>query len=233
MNHRRRLGGYLLVMLALFSAGLMGPRAWATPPQTRPGQGISVPTATPVREWSPTVQPADTPRPAESSPEPPAVPNDTPAPGATPSTAATSTPALSRVPATSVPDAAALKLIKRANRLLIWRGQTVTFTLILTNSGQTSARQVSLADTLPDGLAPGPVRGTGAVWDGRTLRAQTPVLPPGGQLVVTFDAVVAPDARVGGLLVNRAQATAAGGLSANAEAFVALPPAELPAVGGD
>jgi uncharacterized repeat protein (TIGR01451 family) len=132
-----------------------------------------------------------------------------------------------------LPDAAALKLIKRANRLLIWRGQTVTFTLTLTNSGQTSARQVSLADTLPDGLAPGLARGAGAVWDGRTLRAQTPVLPPGGQLVVTFDAVVASDARIGGLLVNRAQATAAGGLSANAEAFVALPPAELPAVGGD
>ena len=53
MNHRRRLGVYLLVMLALCSAGLMGPRAWATPPQTRPGQGISVPTATPVRRMEP------------------------------------------------------------------------------------------------------------------------------------------------------------------------------------
>ena len=175
MNHRRRLGVYLLVMLALFSAGLMGPRAWATPPQTRPGQGISVPTATPVRQWSPTVQPGDTPRPAEPSPEPPA---DTPVAGATPSTAATITPALSRVPATSLPDAAALKLIKRANRLLIWRGQTVTFTLILRNSGQTLARQVSLTDTLPDGLTPGPVaRDRGRLGWPHPARADAGVAP--------------------------------------------------------
>ena len=38
MNRNRRLGGYLLVVLALFGAVLMGPSAWATG-QTRPGQG--------------------------------------------------------------------------------------------------------------------------------------------------------------------------------------------------
>ena len=39
MNRNRRLGGYLLVVLALFGAVLVGPRAWATPSQARPGQG--------------------------------------------------------------------------------------------------------------------------------------------------------------------------------------------------
>ena len=64
MSHNRRLGVYLLAVLALFSAGLMGPRAWATSSQARPGQGISVPTRTPVREWSPappTAVPTDRP----------------------------------------------------------------------------------------------------------------------------------------------------------------------------
>ncbi len=66
MNRNRRLGGYLLAVLALFSAGLMGPRAWATSSQARPGQGISVPTKTPVREWSPHRQPpSPTDRPAD------------------------------------------------------------------------------------------------------------------------------------------------------------------------
>ena len=35
MNRNRRLGGYLLITLVLFGAGLIGPRAWATPSQAR------------------------------------------------------------------------------------------------------------------------------------------------------------------------------------------------------
>ena len=39
MNRNRRLGGYLLALLALFGAVLVAPRAWATPSSgaARPG----------------------------------------------------------------------------------------------------------------------------------------------------------------------------------------------------
>ena len=76
------------------------------------------------------------------------------------------------------------------------------------------------------------MEGTAAAWDGRTLRGRLPVLPPGGQWVITFSAIVREDAAAGKLVVNSAQVSAAGGLSARAEAYLALPPAELPAVGG-
>jgi uncharacterized repeat protein (TIGR01451 family) len=201
------MAAYVLMALALFAGLIAGPRAWATPAQMRSDQGITVPTKTPVDEPDDEPEPTSEPPPATVAPE------------ATP--AATATPA------------AALALTKRANRIPAWRGQTVTFTLVLKNTGQASARQVSLEDTLPAGLEPGPVHGTGAAWNGRTLAGQMPVLPPGGEFVVAFDAVVRADAEVGGLLVNVARASAAGGLSARARAFVALPPAELPAVGGD
>lgn len=108
----------------------------------------------------------------------------------------------------------------------------VSYTLTLTNVGPVSARQVVLEDTLPADLAPGAVQGAAAAWVGRTLQARVPILPPGGRLVVAFSAVVAANVAPGGLLVNQAQATAAGGLSASAEVGVALPPAELPVVGG-
>ncbi len=90
-----------------------------------------------------------------------------------------------------------------------------------------------LEDVLPAGLDPGTVQGTSAAWDGRTLRGLLSVLPPGGRWVVTFSAIVREDVAAGRLVVNSAQARAAGGLSARADAYLALPPAELPAVGGD
>ncbi len=123
-------------------------------------------------------------------------------------------------------------LAKEVGRREVWPGAMVSYTLTLTNVGSVSARQVVLEDTLPADLAPGAVQGAAAAWVGRTLQARVPVLPPGGRLVVAFSAVVAANVAPGGLLVNQAQATAAGGLSASAEVGVALPPAELPVVGG-
>jgi uncharacterized repeat protein (TIGR01451 family) len=234
MNRNRRLGGYLLAVLALLGAVLGGPRAWATASQARPGQGISVPTPTPVREWSPqpptAVPPTDRPtdRPSGSDTATP------PAPGATP-TAPARLP--SPIPAASVTpgvrgSGAALTLVKEVDRLEAWPGATVWFTLILSNPGAASARQIVLEDDLPTGLDPGRVQGTSAAWDGRTLRGLVSVLPPGGRWAVTFSAIVREDVAAGRLVVNSAQASAAGGLSARAEAYLALPPPELPAVGG-
>ena len=234
MNRNRRLGGYLLAVLALCGAVLAGPRAWATPGQTRPGQGISVPTATPVKQWSPppptvilpTERPTD--RPSGGNTATPAPPGATPT---SPAFVPSPIPAASATPGVNG-SGAALTLVKVVDRLEAWPGSTVRFTLIVSNPGAASARQIVLEDLLPVELDPGTVQGTSAVWDGRTLRGRLPVLPPGGRWVVTFSASVRADAAAGKLVVNGAQASAAGGLSARAEAYLALPPAELPAVGG-
>ena len=235
MNRSRRLSGYLLIGLVLFGAMLMGPRAWATSNQRQPGQGISVPTATPIREWSPpppaTARPTDPPseRPTDRPPI-----NATAT--ATPRVATPTAPAAAptpTVPATATAGAgAALTLVKEADRLQLWPGEAVRFTLTLRNPGAVSALQVTLEDALPAGLDPGAVEGTSAAWDGRTLRVRWPLLPPGGKQVIVFSATVRADAPPGGLLVNSAQATAAGGLNARADAYLAMPPVELPAVGG-
>ena len=50
-------------------------------------------------------------------------------------------------------------------------------------------------------------------------------------LVVAFSATVRMDVSPGLVLVNRAEATAAAGLQANASIAVVLPPAELPPTG--
>jgi uncharacterized repeat protein (TIGR01451 family) len=125
-----------------------------------------------------------------------------------------------------------LRLEKRANRDRVWPGASVDFTLILSNVGNASARQLIIEDPLPAGLMPGEItQGAGAGWSQRTLRAQLPVLPPGGKYSVVFRTFVSPDA-TGATLVNRANASAAGGLTAKAAYALALPPSELPPVGG-
>jgi uncharacterized repeat protein (TIGR01451 family) len=233
MDRNRRLGGYLLALLALFGAVLVVPRAWATPSQARPGQGITVPTATPVRQWTPPTPVPPTERPTDRPPggdAATALP-----PGAAPTTSTLRLTA-APLPAAGTPPVsgagAALTLAKTSERLETWPGATVWFTLAASNPGSASARQLVLEDVLPAELDPGAVVDAAATWDGRTLRGRLPVLPPGGRWVITFTAIVREDVKAGKLVVNSAQVSAAGGLSARAEAYLALPPAELPAVGG-
>jgi uncharacterized repeat protein (TIGR01451 family) len=232
MNRNRRLGGYLLAVLVLFGVALVAPRAWATPSQARSGQGGSVPTLTPVGQWSPkpptsvppTEQPTD--RPTDL---PVASITATPLP---PAAVATNTPISPAATPIDGGSGAALVLAKAVDRLETWPGATVWFTLTATNPGAASARQIVLADVLPAELDPGVVLGTSAAWDGRTLRGLMAVLPPAGTWVITFSAIVRQDAVVGRLVINSAEVWAAGGLHASADAYLALPPAELPAVGG-
>jgi len=230
MNRNRRLGGYLLAVLALFGAVLVGPRAWATPSQARPGQGISVPTPTPIQQYSPQPTHRPTSRPPASKTDTPVPPSVTPT---APTRVLTSTP----LPATATTPSVSgsgptLTLVKAVDHLEAWPGATVWFTLTVNNSGAASARQLVLADALPAELDPATVEGTSAVWDGRVLRGRMPLLPPGGRWVIAFSAIVRKDAAAGKLVVNQAQVTAGGSLSARAEAYLALPPAELPMVGG-
>lgn len=231
MNRGRRLSVYVLVFTALLAVLAASPRAWATPEQAQRGQNMTVPTPTPVVGWSPTPQRTDRPPTDVPSPQPPAA-TASPAPGPAASVTPRPSPTPASPAAASTGSAAALRLAKEVGRREAWPGATIRYTLTLTNVGTASAHAVILEDPLPVGLAPGAIQGPAATWIGHTLQVRAPVLPPGGRLVVAFDAVVVQAVAPGGLLVNRAQATAAGGLSASAEVAVALPPAELPVVGG-
>ena len=217
---------YVLVALALFAVLIVGPSAWAAAPGKY--AGITVPTRTPTRPFTMTSTPAP-------APGPTAAPVETSAPAPTAAGPGPVPPALTAPPAPTVTaaSAAALTLAKQASRQEAWPGSTVSFTLTLTNTGAASARQIVLEDVLPPELDPGSAQGAGAAWDGRTLRASAPVLPPGGRLVVSFTATVRADAAPGtAVIINRATAAAAGGLKAAATAVLALPPVELPPTGG-
>jgi uncharacterized repeat protein (TIGR01451 family) len=121
----------------------------------------------------------------------------------------------------------------RANPSQVWADQPVEFTLILANRSTSPVRNVVLLNALPADLAPGAIiSGAGAVWRDRTLRMERSELAPGEQLEIVFQAIVGAELPAGAAIVNRASATAAGGLEASASAILAMPPSELPRVGG-
>jgi uncharacterized repeat protein (TIGR01451 family) len=134
---------------------------------------------------------------------------------------------------TSTIEPAQLALEKRADRNQGWTGLTVSYTLTLTNLGSGSAQGVLIEDALPPGLEPGEIlEGSGAAWNQRTLNAEVAVLPPGGKYTVVFSALVGPVPGQNPVLRNRATASAAGGLAAEAESVLVLVPLELPTTGG-
>ena len=154
MDRSRRLWGYGVTVLALLSLLAVGPRAWGAPAQARPGQGFTVPTRTPVVEWSPTLRPTDRPQATDIPPTEGPITDPTPLPPATPLPGATPTLASTPVPSATVKagPGAVLALINEVARREAWPGVTVNYTLMLTNNGSVSARQVLVEDTLPDGL---------------------------------------------------------------------------------
>lgn len=123
-----------------------------------------------------------------------------------------------------------LTLVKTAAQSLVWPGATVKFTLVATNTGTTSLRNLTIADPLPTGLSPSGAA-NGAAWDGSTLRASRALLPPGGRVEISLETVVAANAQPGQVIINEAQAEAEGGVRTVARAQVVLPPSELPATG--
>ncbi len=205
MRGQVRLTVYIALALALLGVFAAGGEVWARTMAKPLGQ--TVPTPTPKRTYAPTVVVSPT--------SPPA---GTPAPGATPAPPA---------------PGAALALTKTVDQLVTWPGMTATFTLTVANTGTASLRQVTVEDTLPDGLEPGAVlAGAGAAWSGRVLRATAPVLAPGGVLRIVYTARVRADVAPAVILVNRAVATTGDGQQAVALVVLGQPPLELPRTGG-
>ena len=204
MKPNMRWVTYVVVFVALTGVALSGSSAWATPGQSSNNQ--TVPTRTPESPSQP--------EPPDSEPDEPVQP---------PSTIEPIAPA----------QQAQLALEKRTDRRQVWTGLTVSYTLTLTNRGLGSAQGILIEDVLPPGLEPGEIlEGSGAVWNQRTLNAEVAVLPPGGKYTVVFSALVGPVPGQNPVLRNRATASAAGGLAAEAESVLALVPLELPTTGG-
>lgn len=219
VKHGRRLLAYGLAVLALCSV----PYAWATPEAGWSGQGVTVPTPTPRQIWTPS------PAPGRDLPSP------TPAPGVT-LTPVTPGPLTTPTPTATASGAPALlTLTQEVAPLLAWPGVRVDYVLTVRNVGAASARQVLLEAALPEALDPVALSAANAspAWEGHTLRGRVAILPPGGQAVVRFSAIVRADAIQGRLLVTAAQATVAGAPAVQAEAFIVLPPITLPVVGAE
>jgi uncharacterized repeat protein (TIGR01451 family) len=223
MKHGARLVGYLLVLSAMAALLVAIPNAWATPEQSQSAQ-MTIPTRTPKPATPPPSQPTDVPQPTEPPAQIPTV-----LPGTAVPTLIAATPVAT--PATPT-TRAVLNLKKQVAPTAVWPGTTIRYTLTLSNQGTASAQLVEILDTLPADLIPGTIApGSNARWEGQTLQAQAPILPPGSQLVIAYTAAVRVNTRPGGIISNQATATAAGDLRAVASASVALPPAELPPTG--
>lgn len=217
---------YALVIVLLAGAALSGPSAWATPGQSPDNQ--TIPTRTPKPPPQP--EPTDS-DPDEPTSQPPPLQPPGPGPTVLPGTVLPGGTPLPVIPiAPAAP--ARLTLAKRADRDQVWPGMTVSFTLTLSNRGSTSIQGIVVEDPLPPGLEPREIlEGSGAFWDQNSLVSEVAVLPPGGRYTVIFSALVGPDATAEPMLQNRATATAANGLSAQAIAILVLPPLELPPTG--
>lgn len=216
MRRKFRLASALLAMAIMLGTLIIGQTAWAIPDQIQDNQTV----------------PTRTPRPPTAAP-----PTAAPGPTSVPPTAALPTaPApTGTVPATATALAPAVRLglSLTANPIQVWSGVTVVYTLTVTNLSAAAVRDVVLLDSLPAGLEPGAIiAGQGAAWEGATLRATMAELAAGAQAQIVFTARVAAGVPAGRVIVNQANASV-GNVSVQATAAIAMPPAELPAVGRD
>jgi uncharacterized repeat protein (TIGR01451 family) len=129
-----------------------------TPPATTPPPTTPPPTTPPPTTAPPTTPPATTPPP--TTPPPTTAPPTTP-PATTPppTTAPPTTPPPTTAPPADEPDVAIVKTGPASAS----PGDTVTWTLTVSNTGTATATGATVTDTLPDGVAF--VSATGLGWD--------------------------------------------------------------------
>jgi len=121
------------------------------------------------------------------------VTSSTPDPVSANNTATTSTP---------VNSSAGLSIIKTVSPDPVVPGAPITFTLTVANAGPSTARTVTVLDSLPDGLsgaAATSTAGTCAITGGTAVLCQADSLDPGTPLVITITATLAADVPAGDL----------------------------------
>jgi uncharacterized repeat protein (TIGR01451 family) len=103
------------------------------------------------------------------------------------------------------PQSADLSFVKSVSNSAPNVGDTVTFTITVTNAGPNDATGVSIEDVVPAGYSgitnisgTGSLSGTTITWSGLTVTTTTPV-------VLTFDAVVEAPTGDEGEYLNYAQ----------------------------
>lgn len=213
MKRNIRIYIYLALALALIGSFAVGGEVLARSAAIGPGQTVPSPTPTPTLAPPTVPAPPATPMPPDPSATPvPPAPTETPVPGA---------------------QSGRLTLTITADQLAVLPGMTTTFTITVKNAGAASLRNLTLVNTLPDGLEPGRILvGPSAAWSGQTLRASAPVLAPGGALTFVYTARVRPDIAPKAVLMNQAVATSGDGQRATAFVALGQPPMELPITGG-
>jgi len=132
-----------------------------TPTPTSTPTDTPTPTNTPIDTPTPTNTPTDTPTSTPTftptntpidTPTPTSTPTDTPTPTNTPTVTATFTPTATQTPTntpTGVPLLADPAVSKSGSPLQASVGETVTFTLVVTNAGPGAATGVVITDPLP------------------------------------------------------------------------------------
>lgn len=218
--------GYLLLAAIVLGSLAIGPQAWATPDQAQMQQTVPTRTPRPV-EPTPAPRPTEEARPT-AAPQPTEEPRPTAAPQPTDTPAPVASPTV--VPAVASP---VLSLTLVASPLQVWSGVTVIYTLTVENRSSAALRDVALVAQAPAGLQPvASLAPAGAGWNGQAWQATLAELSAGASAQAVFTARVAPQTPAGRVIVVSARASAAGA-AASATAAVAMPPAELPAVGRD
>lgn len=202
----------------------------AEPPTPVPPTDIPRPTATSEPVPAPSPVPTNPPAPTSTSPAQP--PPDAPDNGNP------STPTATPVPATptAAPTAAAPAdpaISKSVSPSTARVGDSVTYTIIVTNLGGSTATGVTVEDTLPAILSPSGVttsRGEASL-SGQTVRVTIGDLAPGETVTITVQAkVVAQPAPPNNRNLATVSSTSPDGNPDNNQASVPLDPAVIPAV---
>lgn len=198
------LGMAIVFMLASASD------VWATPGQDSLRQ--TVPTPTPPATSTPVPSPTPIP-PATSTPAPPPAPTPVP---------------------TSPPQAADPVITKMSDSNAAAPGDTVTFTLRVTNKGTVVATNVIITDPIEDYLSIKDITASrGAVKiEGNTIVVNVGTLPPGEEVMIIILTSVKDGVAAGTIIHNQAWLAFDGGTRQSEIVAVGLPPAELPPVGG-
>jgi uncharacterized repeat protein (TIGR01451 family) len=225
-NRRSRRAASLLLFLL---AGLLviwtisdTAAAWA-----RPGNA-------PAHQTVPTMPPK-TPTPSPAPARPSVAPSATPSPAGAAGPTTPATVATVALPAPTMPaGSVSLRVELRASQTAVQAGQSFQYVVTIQNVGMGDAGPLTVRDVLPAGvqlLAARASAGQASVVD-NAMTVQAASLPPGAVLQVELDARVRPMTAPGTVFENVCEVEAGGNLWRSPPALVALPPAELPRVGG-